>query len=321
MADHPVNNKASEIENGQEIAAQPIKPLGLLSLIRVSFVRRFAASLYMLLSLRGLYRFGRFFGTLEYLVNYKKRCKFARRLEHIRGKKSPTSERRVLTRDFFAQSRCNKLFYLIFERLAEENANALFSVTNREMVDACLKRGRGLYVAVSHHGAHHVAGLLFALQGYKLAAVREHGEGAMLRYMQARLDKKYPQMARTKWLYPDTYPREIMRLFRQGYVLGSAMDVSNVRRQHQKTEMVRVFGEERPFLSGPLRMAIRCKAPVIQCFIISEPNFKYRAEMLGPLVDPELIEDEEETVARAMQEYAANVERYVRKYPSSISRL
>ena len=35
-----------------------------------------------------------------------------------------------------------------------------------------MARGRGTYILFSHHGSHHVGGLLLALQGYKkLAAV------------------------------------------------------------------------------------------------------------------------------------------------------
>lgn len=272
-------------------------------------------------SLSGFYRFGRIFGTLEWLINHKRRGRFSAALQRVSGRVPMARERRRATRDFFVRTRCDKLFYLILDRIPRDKLMALLSISNQALLDESLARGRGVYLAFSHHGAHHVIAMLMALKGYKTAGVRDRREGAIRRYVQQRFDRVYPEFQRMRVLFADGYPRDIYRCFRDGCLLGSAMDVSRVRDPNQRTEQVTIFGEERLFLSGPLRIALRCRAPVLQAFIVPEGGFRYRLEIVEMLVDPEKVRDEAAAVARAMHTYAANVERYLRAFPSLISRV
>ena len=219
------------------------------------------------------------------------------------------------------RSRCDKLFYLIFDCIPRERAASLFTIHNRELLDEAVSKGCGVYVAISHHGSIHVAGLLMSLSGYPVAGVRDRHESAIRRYVQRRLDLKYPEFRRAKVLYADSYPREIFRCFKDGYILGSAMDVMRVRRQNQKVEVMTMFGEGRPFLSGPLRIAHRCGAPVLQGFIVPQKGFRYRFDIVGELVPRGEGADEEAVVKEAMRKYAANVERYLRENPSLSARI
>ncbi|MEK7731756.1 MAG: hypothetical protein AAB363_07850, partial [Planctomycetota bacterium] len=219
-----------------------------------------SSALLLLLTLPGLHWFGRVFGTFEWLINYKRRRRFATALRQVWGGEASGAERRRWTREYFTRSRCDKLFYLMFDRIPRAKAMTLLSIGNQELLDRALSRGRGVYMAMSHHGALHVVSLLMALRGYKTAGVRDRREGAMRRYIQRRFDRRYPEFARMRILFADSYPREIYRCLSDGFVLGSAMDVSRVRQPNQKTEEVTVFGETRPFPSGPLRIAHRCRA-------------------------------------------------------------
>ncbi|MEK7731350.1 MAG: hypothetical protein AAB363_05790, partial [Planctomycetota bacterium] len=79
--------------------------------------------------------------------------------------------------------------------------------------------------------------------------------------------------------------------------------------------------ETRPFPSGPLRIAHRCRAPVLQAFVLPENGFRYRLEIVGILIDPDLSTNEDLAVAEAMRTYAMNVERYVRASPSLLTRV
>jgi lauroyl/myristoyl acyltransferase len=278
------------------------------------------SALLSILSVNGLYRFGRLFGTVEWLINHKRRRRFAAALRQVLGREASGAERRRWTRDHFMRSRCDKLFYLVFDCIPRAKAMTLLSITNPELLDQALSRGRGVYVALSHHGALHVVSLLLALRGYKTAGVRDRQEGALRRYIQRRFDRRYPEFARMRVLYADSFPREVYRCLSEGYVLGSAMDVNRVRHPNQRTETVTVFGETRLFPSGPLRIAHRCRAPVLQAFVLPESGFRYRLEIVAMLMDPDLSRDEDETVAAAMRTYAANVERYVGDSPSLLTR-
>jgi lauroyl/myristoyl acyltransferase len=218
------------------------------------------------------------------------------------------------------RTRCDKLLYLAIDCIPRETARALLTIENRHVLDEATARGRGVYIALSHHGAHHIGAMLLALNGYKTAGVRDRNEGALRRYVQNRFDRRYPEFRRLRVLFSDAFPRDIYRCLQEGYMLGSAMDVSRLRNTSQKTETVSIFGETRSFLSGPLHIALRCRAPVLQAFIVAERDFRYRFAVLGPLIDPETVTDRDQAVAEAMQTYAANVERYVRSFPALLSR-
>jgi len=280
-----------------------------------------AAALLLCLSLEGFYRFARLFGTVEWMINFKRRRRFAKALECVFGHKPARSKRRRATLEHFRQTRCDKLFYLVFDRIPRDKAMALFSIENSALLDEAVKRGRGVYVAMSHHGPHHIAGMLMALLGYKTAGVRDRREGGIRRYVQDRFDRLYPEFGRMRVLFADSYPRDIYRCFQDGYLLGSAMDVSRVRRANQKVEEVSIFGDRRVFLSGPLRVAVRCQAPVLQAFMIPDKGFRYRLDFVGMLVDPQTMEDEDKAVAEAMRVYAANVEDYLRATPALMTRV
>lgn len=290
---------------------------------RFSFtaVHALAALGLAMLSLDGMYAVARWFGTAEWLVNYKRRRRFADLLRQVWGREPSTDERRRATREFFIRSRWDRLFYLIFDRLPRERAMSLLSIGNRELLDAAVAHGKGVYVALSHHGAHHVIGMLMSLHGYRVAGVRDRREGGLRRWVRELYDRRYPEFQRTRILYSDSYPRDIYRCLQEGFLLGSAMDVGRVRHPNQKTEEVVVFGERQPFLTGPLRIAVRCRVPILQAFIIPDGQLGYRLDFLDLQSDPNDIVDEETTVAATIRTYAANVERYVRESPWLVSRI
>ena len=270
--------------------------------------------LLLIFRLRGLFHLARAFGTLEWLINFKRRKRFHRALARVLGTLPPVAERMRLTRDFFMQSRCDKVFYLIVVRLDRHQAASLLSVPRLDLIDEALSRGNGVYVAMSHHGPHHVLAILMALKGYRIVTVRDRNESGLRRYMHDRFDRRYPDIAKLRVLFSDSYPRDIYRCFGEGYLVGSAMDVRRPRQQHQKTEPLTMFGEEQVFLSGPFRVALRCGASVLQGFVVPERNFRYRLDIVETLADSARASstNEKELVAAALQKYAKNVESAVR---------
>jgi len=295
-------------------------PLGWWDRLSFTAVHGIVSLLLSLLSLGGLYHLGRIFGTAEWLINYRRRRRFRRTLVEVLGPGKTAAELRAVTHQHFRQTRCDKLIYLVFDRLSRDRALSLLSIGGKGLLDEAVAGGRGVYMAMSHHGAHHVIAMLMAMRGYRIAGVRDRRESAIRRFVQARFDELYPEFPRMRVIFADAYPRDIYRCLKDGYLLGSAMDAGRARHPNQKTETVRIFGEERAFLSGPLRVAIRCRAPVLQAFILPEAEFRYRLEIVDRLVDSDAPEDETEVIHRALRAYAANVERYVREYPGLSTR-
>lgn len=290
---------------------------------RASFglARLVASFLLVILSLRGLYAFGQAMGTLEWAINYKKRRRFAQALDRLLGRRSTFAERRRHGRAYFARLRCDKIFCLILDRLPRERAASLLTIENRPLLDGALQRGRGAYIALSHHGPHHVCAMLMALCGYKVAGVRDRNEGGLRRFLAERHARFFPDITPIRMLFADAFPRDIYRCFQDGYVLGSAMDVSKTRHPNQRVEAVEFLGETRNFVTGPLRVAHRCGATVFQGAISSEAGFRYKLVLESVLIDPENPAPEDAAVSHAARQYAVRAQAQMKELPSQITRV
>jgi lauroyl/myristoyl acyltransferase len=274
-------------------------------------------------SLKGLYILGRYFGTIEYLINFRRRARYRRELRRIFAERlEPTGEKQIIL-EYFRRTRCDKLLYVIFDRLPREKILRRIRFHGRQYLDEALQRGNGIYVMLSHHGSHHVAGLLMALLGYKCAGVRDRNEGASRIYVQQKYAETFPEFAAIRVLYADTFPRDIYRCFHENHVVGSALDVSRVRGMALKTCPVKIFGEQREFLTGTLQIALRCRATVAQAFVVSRPNFYFRLIVRPPLYLPgeKPDADPQDRVAELMQRYADGIETHVREHPDHLSRV
>ncbi len=289
---------------------------------RTSFrlTRAFLMCFLRLFGFRVLYLFGQCFSTLEWLINYKRRGRFKRRLKNLLGDSLTSRQRRSEVRRFFTRTRCDKMFYLILDRIPRDKALARFHYNGTELIDEALARGKGCFVAMSHHGTYHVGGMLMALRGYRIAGVRDPREGGMRRFVQQLYAERYPELESLKVLYADTYPRDIYRCFHDNYIVGAALDVHRDRGEHKHTVRVHLLGQEREFLAGTLQIALRCGAGVLQGFVISEPNFNFQLHILGPLVEGPEDGETPERLQTAMQAYAENIEQYTRRYPNHVSR-
>lgn len=296
--------------------------LGPFARAKFEAVRWFLWAWARLFSIRGLYLFGRFFGTLEYLTNFKRRARYRRALRRVFPEGLAAGREKRIILSYFRRTRCDKLLYLIFDKLPREKIMRRIRFHGREHLDAALQRNRGVYVMLSHHGSHHVAGLLMALLGYKCAGVRDRNEGAIRMFVQEKYAKTFPEFADTRLLFADSFPRDIYRCFRENRVVGSALDVDRVRGLNLKTCKVRVFGEEREFLTGTLQVALRCGAAVIQGFVVSRPNFYFRL-VAQPLHLPDGDEAGEtpERIAELMQRYADGIAAHIREHPDHLSRV
>ena len=286
-----------------------------------SITHAVVSRLLLILTLPGLYRFARLFGTVEWVVNHKRRRRFIAAYRKVLGHEPTASQRRRASREFFTQSRCDRLFYLVFDRIPRDKVVSLFSIDQPDILKRSVARG-GVYLATAHHGSMHLLGLFLVACGYKTAGVRDPNEGAMRRYIQNRLDRRESQSQRLRLLYSGHYPRDIYRCFQDGYILGSSMDIHRVRDPKQKMIEVDIFGEKRMFLTGPLRTAIRCRVPALQVFLIPETNFRYRLEIAEVLFDPETASaDHDDLIPQAVHNYTANVEVYMKGQPHLMTRI
>ncbi len=303
-------------------SSRRVGEIPLLPRLKFMFVRGFLWAWARCFSLKGLYLFGQAFGTCEWLINYNRRRRFRENLLQVFGHPPeglPPEARRACWQHF-TRTRCDKLLYLIFDKLPREKILKRIKFHDRHIIDQALEHNKGVYVCMSHHGSHHVLILLMALMGYKVAGVRDRNEGLLRRYVQQKYEETFPEFRAIRLFFADTYPRDLYRCFGEGRILGSALDVSRSRGAHLRTAKVMLFEQEREFLTGTLQIALRCGAPVIQGFVVSSRNFYFHLIPKGPLVDPATAADEPPVVQSVMQRYADNIAEHVKKYPDHLSK-
>ncbi len=320
-----LDSKSESVSRAASAGAAPPAPgerrIGWYSRAKFEFVRYVLHAWVRMFSLRGLYLFGRWFGWVEYLINFKRRARYRGELRQIFPEGLSRRRASAIIRSYFQRTRCDKLFFLIFDKLPREKIIRRIRFHGREHLDAALQAGRGVYVMLSHNGSHHVAGLLMALLGYKCAGVRDRNEGPLRAYVYEKYAHTFPEIAAVRILYADSFPRDIYRCFQENRVLGSALDVSRVRGMQLKTCPVRIFGQTREFLTGTLQVALRCRTTICQAFVVSRPNFYFRLIVNPPLATPEAAADERpEQIAELMQKYADGIQAHIREHPDHLSR-
>ncbi len=300
------------------------KTIGVYDRFKFELVRWFLWAWARTFSLRGLYLLGQFFGSIEYMLDFHRRGRYRKELRRMFGdRNSPKRERKII-RKYFQRTRCDKLFYLVFDRLPREKILKRIRFHGQEHLDGGLAHNNGVYVMISHNGSHHVAGLLMALMGYKCAGVRDRNEGPLRRFVQELYSKTFPEIAAIRVLYADSFPRDIYRCFQENRVVASALDVNRVRGLKLKTCPVEIFGERREFLTGTLQVALRSGATICQGFVVSRKNFYFRLIVNPPLHQPDPQARRGESAAQLselMQRYADGIAAHLRKYPDHLSRI
>lgn len=290
---------------------------------KLGLVRGFLVGWVRLFGLAGLYRFGQVFGWLEFAFGYKRRRRVHVRIDQIFPEGLPAHERRAVTRRYFMRTRCDKMLYMIFDRLPRNDILARLHFPNRRALDEALSRGNGAYVAMSHYGSHHVAAMIMALLGYKLAGVRDRNEGELRRYVQNRFAETFPEFSAIRMFFADAFPRDIFRCYRDNFVVASALDVDvdRVRDSRVRACPVTLFGETRQFLTGPVQMALRCNAMVFQGFVVARRNFHYDFILSAPLIDPAADGESADVLGRALQNYADGIAAHVREFPCHLTKI
>ncbi len=306
-------------ESPEKGAPAPDRPIPWLVRARIAFVRGFLMTYARCFGLSGLYKLGQGFATLEYLSDYKRRRRVDRKLiQYFKDQFSPAQRRRITWR-YFMRVRCDKMFYTIMDRIPRGKLMNRIKTKGREHVDAALADGNGVYIALCHFGAAHVAGLMGALLGYDIAGVRDARESHVRRYIQKKYRETFPEVAKMNIVLASSFPRMLYRHLKKNGVVASLMDVERRRGDTTKTVPVTLFGETRNLLAGPAQIAVRNGAPIIQGFVVSRRNFYYQMIVTPPLLNPdEARGDEDAAIADTLRRYAAGVEAFAKRHPDHL---
>ncbi len=298
-----------------------IRSVGWYDRAKFALVRGLLTGIVRLFGLPGLYRLCCAFGACEWLLLAGVRKRVKARLREMLGGRLSEKQLNAATYRFFTRLRCDKTIYLIFDKIPKDQILERTTFENRHYIDDALQRGNGLYIMISHYGSNYLAGLLMALSGYQVAGVRDRKEGALRRYVRAKYAESFPEFQRLRMYYADGFPRGLYRSLRENWVVATALDVGRKRASNQGTMKIHLFGQEYTFLTGTAQIAVRCNAPIVQGFLVSCKDFRFRVVAKEPLWDPQTgPQDEQAALDQMMRRYAANIEDLLGQYPCHISK-
>ncbi len=309
-----------EAAEGQELA-DLVASIGWYDRAKFALVRGLLTGIMRLVGLKGLYRLCCAFGACEWLILVSVRRRVKARLRRMLGGRLTEKQIARATYRFFTRLRCDKTIYLIFDKISKQKILERTELENWHHIDDALAQGHGLYVMISHYGSNYLAALLMALHGYKVAGVRDRKESALRRYVRARYAQTFPEFRRLRMYFADGFPRGLYRSLRENWVVATALDVGRERARNQRTVRISLFGQEYTFLTGTAQIALRCGSPIVQGFVVSCRDFRFRLVAREPLWDPRTgPADEQAALEQMMRRYAANIEDLLGEYPCHISK-
>jgi len=294
--------------------------VGWFSRAKYMFVRFWLVLLVKVGGLDGMYRFGQIFGTIEFILQYRKRWRAYRRLEEVSGGPLPTARKRMVIRRQMCRVRCDKMIYTIMDRIDRNELLNRVQVVHREYMDQAVAHGKGTFMMFSHQGSHHLGGILLILLGYPTIGLRDPNESDLRLYIQEQFEKNFPEFKFLQITPSDSFARTFFQAFKDNAIIAAAMDIWRDR-GNVRTVKVQVFGQEREFLSGMTHIALRSHSPILVGFLLSFPGYHYRVIFHPWISDPDQDGDTPPTVQRVMQEYANIIENHVKTYPCHISKL
>ena len=248
-------------------------------------------------------------GSLAYRCLTRRRADVTANQARVLGL-DPGDERvRRATREAFALYARYWFDTFHLPALARDALDARVVVEGRHHIDAALARGRGCLVVLPHLGNWDVAGHLFAVHGYRLAAVAENLRPARL----AALFRRHRERLGIRILAlidPKLVREEITRLLADNWIVCLLGD----RALSTKGIAVTMFGAARPIPVGPALLARTTGAPLLVGAAHTLPA-GWRITVTPPLA-LETQSDIRRDVDALAQRIAAELERAIAVHPA-----
>jgi len=199
-----------------------------------------------------------------------------------------------------------EFFYI--PKLRTKGTDLIFSISNAEIFDECLSRGKGIIIISGHFGnwelmAHGVAGFTGHL--FNIIVKKQANE---------KLDRGINRIRETggnKMVEMQNSVRETLTLLRENKIVAIVGDQSAPKDSSVK---VKFFVKDVPTFEGTARFAIKTGAAVLFCLAIRNEDYSYLVDVKE--IDTSKYKDYTEENIRALtQEHAAMLEEAIRKHP------
>lgn len=194
--------------------------------------------------------------------------------------------------------------------LSRRVVNSNFEAEGYEDVQAALRRGKGVILALPHLGGWEWAGRWMTLRGHKITVVVERIEPPELYEWFVGLRSKLGMQVIA---HGPSAGAEVMRALRENHVVCLLCDRDLARTGPE----VDFFGERTTLPGGPATLALRSGAPVLPTAVYFTDRVDGHFGKVLPALDVERSGGRlRDDVARVTQDLAASLEQLIRRAPS-----
>ena len=193
-------------------------------------------------------------------------------------------------------------------RLNNKNIDRYIEIQGCEILDAALKKGKGVIVLTGHIGNWELLASYFAMKGYPVNVV-----GAPI--YDPRLDElvvKNRVGGGLKYMERGSATREILKALSRNEIVGLLIDQDT---KHVDGVFVDFLGAKAYTPVGPVLLAIKTGAAIVPMAIHIRTNDNHVIEVENELV-LESFEDQEQNRIYNTQLCSNAVEKFIRKYPT-----
>ncbi len=258
---------------------------------------------------RSLYAAAQWLASLGYRIARKQRSIALDSLATAFGSELSSSQREKIARDcftFMAKAGIELMYLMDKPGLIRKSVE----LVGRQYLESALSRGKGAILVSAHFGNFPLMLARLSLEGYKTAGIMR----PMRDYRAEKLFQQKREKLNIKTIY--SQPRKAcvdasIRALRDNELLFIPID------QHFGTGgiFVNFFGRKAATATGPVVLAQRTGAAILPCFIVRQKDDTHKIIFEPPL---ELAQgpNDEETIARNIQQLTDIIEAYIRKYPA-----
>jgi KDO2-lipid IV(A) lauroyltransferase len=259
------------------------------------------------LSPRSAARIGTLIGDLGYYFDREHRTIACHNLRLAFGDALSDDEINRIVREVFRNFAQTAVEFVRIPSLDYEKAVTLISPENRERLDECLERGKGVILVTGHFGNWELMAAAGALAGYPISAVAR----PMNHSIWDKIINEIRQSSGLKIIARDRSAFAIVKRLKRNEVIGILTD-QNTRRQNI---FVDFFGMKAATTSGPALLALKTGAALVPAFMLRSEHGSHRLIIEEPI---EVVPtgDIEADALVLTQKYTAALEKYVRQYPS-----
>lgn len=250
---------------------------------------------------------GETLGAAAYLLIKKERLRALDNLHIAFGDSITAGRRNEIARGCFVTFGRATIEAMRFRRHYQRQIRPDIEVIGEEHLKRAYERGKGVVVFTAHIGNFELLAAHVSRMGYKAAAIGRE-------VYDKRLDKMLVENRAAMGLVnirTDDSPRTIMRLLKEGYVIGFLID----------TDSWRVAGEFTPFFGrpartpiGPTQLGLISGAAFLPVFCLSFPGGRYQV-ICGEELVPQSHDRSRENVHRLTCRMTEIIEQTVRANP------